>query len=89
MANRPMDSNAEEVKEENRRIRYLRILTDLIHQQLCVELMTYREAQASVLELRGVAGKMFPGKENVFDLVIAPRLERVIAERFGRVSLHS
>jgi hypothetical protein len=79
-----MDTKTIEVKAENRRIKYLRILTDLIHQQLCIEPMTHQEARASLLELRRVAGNMFPGKESVFDLVIAPRLERVIAERFGR-----
>jgi hypothetical protein len=72
------------VKEESRRIRYLRILTDLTHQRLCNESMTHHEAQQTVFELRKAAVNMFPGKENVFDLVIAPRLERVIEERFGK-----
>ena len=71
-------------KDENRRIRYLRIITDLTHHRLCVEAMTHTEAVASVLELRSAAGNMFPGKEGVFDLVIAPRLERVIMERFDK-----
>jgi hypothetical protein len=46
--------------------------------------MTHHDAQQAVLELRKAAGNMFPGKERVFDLVIAPRLERVIVERFGK-----
>jgi hypothetical protein len=71
------------VKDENRRIRYLRILTDLTHQRLCVESMTCQEARDSVQDLRRAAARMFPGKESVFDLVIAPRLERVITGRFG------
>ena len=75
------------VKEESRRIRYLRILTDLTFQRLCVEPMTLGEAKDAVSELRFTAGKMFPGKEDVFDLVIAPRLGRVIAERFGADSM--
>ena len=79
----------QKVKDESRRIRYLRILTDLTHQRLCIESMTHREAVESVLELRKAAGNMFPEKESVFDLVIAPRLERVIVERFGRGLLPS
>ena len=75
---------SDEIKLENRRIRAFRILTDLTLQRLCVERMTGVEAREAVDELRRVADSMFPGKEHVFDLVIAPRLDRVIAERFGR-----
>jgi hypothetical protein len=78
----------QQLKDENRRIRYFRILTDLTHQRLCIENMSRGEAQQTVLELRKAAGNMFPGKEEVFDLVIAPRLERVILERFGKGLLH-
>ncbi|UCG37815.1 MAG: hypothetical protein JSV00_06305 [bacterium] len=74
---------SQDLAEENRRIRYLRILTDLTHQRLCVERMTFDEAWKTLEELRMAAGRLFPGKQSVFDLVIAPRLERVIRERFG------
>ena len=70
-------------KEENRRIRYFRILTDLTYQRLCLENMTLSEAHRAVDELGRVAERMFPGKKSVFELVIAPRMERVIRERFG------
>jgi len=36
-----------------------------------------------VRELRRTAVNMFPDKGGVFDLVVAPRLDRVIMERFG------
>ena len=38
----------------------------------------------AVAELRQTALVLFPGKADVFDLVIAPRMERVITERWGR-----
>jgi len=82
-------SSRQEIKYENRRIRNLRILTDLTFQRLCLERMTINEAREAVLELRRAATKMFPGKEGVFDLVIAPRLERVIIGRFGEPTLTS
>ena len=63
------------------------MLTDMTHQRLCIEAMTLPEAREAVRELRHAAGSMFPGKDNVFDMVIAPRLERVIEERFGKGSL--
>ncbi len=77
----------EEIKLENRRIRALRILTDLTFQRLCVERMNIVEAREAVHELRRTATNMFPGKGGVFDLVIAPRLDRVIMERFGETTL--
>ena len=72
----------EEIRQENRKIRALRILTDMTTQRLCVEPMTITEARAAVSELRAAAAGMFPGKGEVFDLVVAPRLERIITERF-------
>jgi len=82
-------SASEEIKLENRRIRALRILTDLTFQRLCVERMTLDEAREAVHELRRAAASMFPGKDAVFDLVIAPRLDRVIMERFGERAMVS
>ena len=76
-------ASSEEIKQENRKIRALRILTDLTLQRLCLETMTLLEAREAVLELRRAATGLFPGKDGVFDLVIAPRLDRVIRERFG------
>jgi hypothetical protein len=77
----------EEIKQENRRVRTLRILTDLTFQRLCLERMSIVEAREAVHDLRMAATNMFPGKGGVFDLVIAPRLERVIMERFGQTAL--
>jgi hypothetical protein len=81
--------SSEEIKQENRRIRAFRILTDLTFQRLCVESMTILEAREVVHELRRAAANMFPGKDSVFDLVIAPRLDRVIMERFGETAMIS
>jgi hypothetical protein len=80
---KPDDPTRAELAEENRRIRYLRILTDLTYQRLCVERMTLPEARQVIGELRILTERMFPGKQSVFDLVIAPRMERVVKERFG------
>ncbi len=74
--------NQEALREEERRIRTFRFLTDLTYQRLCLEDLTYTQAREIVAEFKGLSGKFFPGKEYVFDLVISPRLERVILERF-------
>ena len=83
----PGHAIAAELAEENRKIRYLRILTDLTYQRLCIEMMTFAEARDAVDGLRTVAERMFPGKQSVFDLVIAPRMDRVIRERFGNAEI--
>jgi hypothetical protein len=70
------------VNEEGRRIRVFRFLTDLTVQRLYQEPMTLPEAWSVVDQLRLTAERFFPGKRDVFDMVVFPRLERVIAERF-------
>jgi hypothetical protein len=70
------------IKDEHRRIRHFRFLTDLTMQRLYVERITLAEAWNIVADLRKVAVNFFPDKGHVFDLVVAPRMERVIRERF-------
>ena len=78
------ESFERQLDDENRRIRQFRILVDLtsavLHQDSELNLA---EARRMVSDLRKVAGRLFPGKEGTFDLVIWPRLDRVVKERFG------
>jgi hypothetical protein len=69
-------------REEDRRVRAFRFLTDLALQRLYLERMSLGEAREIVARLRSVSERFFPGKAHVFDLVVRPRLERVIRERF-------
>ena len=71
------------IREENRSLRIFRFVSDLTLQRICVEPLSLGEAREAVRQLRRMALNMFPGKGDVFDLVIAPRMERVIVERFG------
>ncbi len=73
----------EEIKEENRKIRIFRFVSNLTMQRLYTESLSIEEAWEAVSQLRLVARNLFPGKGDVFDLVVAPRMERVINERFG------
>lgn len=72
-----------EVADENQRVRWFRFACDVTFQRLHLEPMTLGEAREAVEELRRVAAGLFPGKGKVFDLVVAPRMERVIRERWG------
>jgi hypothetical protein len=70
----------EAVEEERRRVRQLRASVDLTCAVLRQGPHTRAEAEALVAALRGRALKLFPGKGHVFDLVLAPRLRRIIDE---------
>jgi hypothetical protein len=79
-----MDKNTSQadIREEERRLKTLRFMSDITFQRLHLERMTLKDAYGAVEELRRVAVSLFPGKAHVFDLVLRPRMERVIAERF-------
>lgn len=44
--------------------------------------LTLKEAFDLLAGAKKAASMLFPGKEHVFDLVYAPRLRRIINERF-------
>jgi len=73
--------NTQDLKrEEDRRIRLLRISADLLVQVLMTQPMTVSEAQEMILRTRNFAMKLFPGKERVFDLIYVPRFRRALRE---------
>lgn len=75
-----MKSQIEAIKEENQRIRMLRIVVDLLVQVLLTRPMTIEDAERLVQGVRSYALKLFPGKEEVFDLIYAPRFRRAFRE---------
>lgn len=73
----------EDLLAENKKIRHLRILVDLTAQILAQDKdLKLCEALRLVEAAREAASRLFPGKEETFDLVIRPRLERILLERF-------
>ncbi len=72
-----------EVREENRRIRYLRFLVDFSILSIQQDELLFEEAQEVVENVRRAACSLFPGKEETFELIYRPRFNRVIRERFG------
>jgi len=72
------------IEEENKRIRRFRLLVDLTKNILYQDAsLKHPEACNMVNDLRRVASVLFPGKESTFDLVLWPRFDRVLRERFG------
>jgi len=75
--------NSEEVKRENRKIRYLRFLVDFSILSIQQDDVSVGEALKVVEDVKRVACTFFPGKEKTFELIYRPRFNRVIQERFG------
>jgi hypothetical protein len=73
----------EELEEEDRRVRQLRIAVGLALSVIGQTDMTLAQAQEMVAATRGMALRLFPGKELTFDLIYLPRFRRLLAERFG------
>ena len=75
-----------EVREENRKIRYLRFLVDFSILSIQQDDLMLEEAQAIVENVKRAACSLFPGKEETFELIYRPRFNRTIHERFGLLS---
>ena len=73
----------QEIREENRKIRYLRFLVDFSILSIQQEDLYLEEALERVEDVRRAACSLFPGKEETFELIYRPRFHRVIQERFG------
>ncbi len=73
----------EPLREEEERLRRLRLLVDVTAQVLSEdEKLTFCEALRLVEAARTASLRLFPDKNDTFDLVIRPRLDRIVLERF-------
>ena len=74
-----------EVRDENRRIRFLRFLVDLSILSVQQSDFSVEEALQVVEDVKKAVLSLFPGKEEAFELIYRPRFYRAIQERFGVV----
>jgi hypothetical protein len=72
-----------EIKEENRKIRFLRTLVDLSILSIQEEDLPFEGALKIVEDVRTAALNLFPGKEEAFELIYWPRFHRIIGAKFG------
>jgi len=70
----------EEIDDESRRIRRLRILVSLALQTIGEGDLPVEEAAGLVAATRRLALEMFPGKERAFDLLYRPQFQRLMHE---------
>jgi hypothetical protein len=74
---------AEEIAEENRRLRRLRFMVDFTLSLIYQSEMTREEALQQMTKVKDYALTLFPGKELAFELLYAPRFKRAIREIYG------
>jgi len=72
-----------EIKEENRKIRFLRFLVDFSLQSIQQDDLSLEEMRKIVENVKRAACNLFPGKGETFELIYRPRFNRAIHERFG------
>ncbi len=70
----------EEIDEESRRIRRLRIVVHLALSIIAQGGTPIEEALELIAATRRLALEMFPGKEGVYDLVYRPKFQRLMNE---------
>ncbi|MDZ7270252.1 MAG: hypothetical protein ONB30_09825 [candidate division KSB1 bacterium] len=70
-----------EIQEENRRLRWVRMIVDLTAAVLQQEPMSLAEALALARAAKQSVLRLFPDKEATYDLIYKPRFERLIKER--------
>jgi len=74
---------AEEIAEENRRLRRLRFMVDFTLSLIYQSEMTREEALQHMTKVKDYALTLFPGKELAFELLYAPRFKRAVREIYG------
>ena len=77
------------IKEENRKIRFLRLLVDFSVLSIQQNEISLEEALKIAEDVKRAACNLFPGKEGTFELIYRPRLNRVIQGRFGTTAFIS
>ena len=73
-----------EIEEENKKMRYLRILVDLTTAILLQEDLSVPEALDLISSTKRQVLSLFPDKEDTYDLIYKPRFERLIIEKLAR-----
>lgn len=73
------------LQEEERRLRRMRVMLDLVTGVLYQDQrLTLGEARKLVHSTERAVLRMFPGKQFTYDLILRPRFERILQERWGK-----
>jgi uncharacterized protein (DUF2384 family) len=78
-SSKPLPSQ-EEIDEESRRVRRLRIIVHLALDTIASGDLSPEEAAEITAGARRIALELFPGKEHAFDLLYRPKFQRLMNE---------
>jgi hypothetical protein len=71
-----------QILEENRKVRRLQIVVDLVSNVIRQSEMPVEEALEMVASTRRYALRLFPDKELTYNLIYQPRFRRLLAEKY-------
>ena len=75
---------SDELVEEEKKLRRLRFIVDFSLKYIETQSLSHDEALKIVEGVRKHTLKLFPGKEEAFDIIYAPRFKRLLNEKFKR-----
>ena len=75
-------SRDDAIAEESRRVRRLQLTVRLVMNVISQSNLPFEEASRMVAATRQVALTLFPGKEETYDLLYQPRLQRLLAQKY-------
>ena len=78
-------ASEEEIREENLKVRRLRMVVDLVTSVLAQSDLPIEEATELVAATRQYALQLFPDKGPTYDLIYRPRFQRLLAEKYKMV----
>jgi hypothetical protein len=70
--------------EEEKKLKRLRFIVDFALEFIRTQNIDHDNAMSIVEGVRKHALKLFPGKEEAFDIIYAPRFKRVLNDKFKR-----
>ena len=73
------------ILEEDKKMRRLRIIVDLTASVLAQEKLTIDEALDLINGTKRTVLRLFPGKEEAFDIIYGTRFARIMRKRFGTI----
>jgi shikimate 5-dehydrogenase len=78
-------ASQEEILEENRKVRRLQIVVDLVLNLVAQTDIPVEEASELVAQTRQFALSLFPDKELAYDIIYQPKFRRLLAEKYRLV----
>ena len=75
-------ASQEEILEENRKVRRLQIVVDLVLNLIAQSDIPVEEASELVARARRFALNLFPDKALTYDIIYQPKFKRLLAEKY-------